>query len=139
MKYDMSNEPKPKLRKLLPKGWRQFTIIACKEAKSKGGNDMFIFTIVDRETGYEEDIYAVATQGKRWFLKSILTAVGCVGGADGCYEWEIEDVINQTFMGLVEHEPNSYINREGITVDTVQHRITDVKEVEEVEWDADKK
>lgn len=143
-KYDMSNEPKPKIKKLLPVGWREFSIINCKEAKSKSGNDMFIFSIQDVATGYEEDIYAIATPGKRWFLKSLLSGAGCVAAADGVYEWDLDDVIGHNFMGLVEHEPNSYINRDGEKVETTQHRISDIKAVdkinpEEIAWDDEKK
>lgn len=124
---NMNEEQKPKRKKLLPQGWRLFTIIDCKEAKSKSGNDMFIFTVRDKETAYEEDIYAIATPKKRWFLKAVLDAVGCEGGQDGNYNWDIPDVLNRDFYGLVEHEPNEYINREGETVKAVQHRIVDVR------------
>ena len=113
---NMTNEKAPKRKKLLPEGWRKFTIINCVPSKSKSGNDMFIFTIRDRETAYEEDIYAIATEGKRWFLKNLLTAVGCAAGQDGVYAWDIPEVLNKDFLGLVEHEPNEYINREGETI-----------------------
>ena len=126
---NMSNEPKPKVKKLLDKGWRTFLIVAGKESISKAGNPMIIFTIRDKETGYEEEIYPIATEGKRWFLKSILSAVGCKGGEDGFYNWEIDDVINHEFLGLVEHEPNEWINREGKTIYSTQHKITDAKEI----------
>ena len=132
--HDMSKETVPKRKKLLPEGWRQFTILDCKETTSKAGNEMFVFTIRDTETGYEEDIYAVATPKKRWFLKTILSAVGCEGGEDGVYNWDIPQVINKEFQGLVEHERNDYINRDGETVKGVQHRITEVKSVEDVSW-----
>ena len=125
---DMKDEKPPKIRKLLPEGWRRFLIVSGKEEVSKGGNEMIVFTIRDQETGYEEPIYAVSKPGKRWFLKQILTSVGCQAGQDGVYNWEMEDVVNNEFLGLVEHEPNEYINREGDKVTTTQHRITDVKE-----------
>jgi len=127
----MSREKAPKRKKLLPEGWRTFTILDCKEAKSKSGNDMFIFSIKDCLTGYEEDIYAIATQGKRWFLKTILDAVGCSASQDGVYDWDTDEVMNKEFSGLVEHEPNKYINREGETVETTQHKIVEVKEATE--------
>lgn len=131
---DMKGEKAPKRKKLLPEGWRKFSILDCKESTSKGGNQMFVFTIQDCDTGYEEDIYAVATQGKRWFLKTILSAVGCQAGEDGVYDWEIGQVINKEFMGLVEHEDNEYVNREGETIKGKQHRITEVKAEEVASW-----
>lgn len=137
--HDMSDEPKPKIKRLLPEGWRKFLITAGREETSKGGNPMIIFGVKDIETGYEEDIYAITTKGKRWFLKQILSAVGCVGGEDGMYEWDIKDVVNHEIMGLVVHEPNEYINREGTTIKTTQHKIAEVKEAEVVAWDEGQK
>jgi hypothetical protein len=130
---NMKDEKAPRRKKLLSEGWRRFTIVDCKETKSKGGNDMFVFTIVDCETSYQEDIYAVNVEGKRWFLKTILSACGIEEDKDGNFDWDIPQLINKEFMGLVEHEPNEYINRSGETVKETQHRITEVKSVEEVE------
>jgi len=129
MKHNMSDEKKPNRKKLLPEGWRIFSIVNGKEATSKSGNAMIIFTIQDGLTGYQEDIYAVAEPKKRWFLKSILAAVGCEASQDGVYDWEFAQVINKEFEGLVEHEPNDFINREGETIKTTQHRIVDVGQV----------
>jgi hypothetical protein len=133
MKYDMSKEKAPKRKKLLPEGWRKFSILDCKSSTSKQGNAMFIFPIKDCETGYEEDIYAVAEEGKRWFLKSILDSIGITPDKKGVYDWEIGQLINKEFMGLVEHEPNEFINRDGETIKTTQHKIVEAKSVEEVE------
>ncbi len=137
MAYSMSmaEEKKPKRKVLLPEGWRRFTIVACVEKTSKKGNPMFVFTFHDIETGYDDDVFAIAEQGKRWFLKAILTAVECPAGKDGMYEWDIPMVLNKDIMGLVEHEENTYINREGNEVSGIQHRITDVKEAEVIKND----
>ena len=125
--HDMNDESKPNIKKLLDKGWRKFTITNCEEAISKGGNEMFIMTFTDEETGYEDTIYAISVKGKRWFLKSILIACNIEAGQDGVYDWDIKDIINVEIAGLVEHEPNEYINRQGDTVKTTQHRIAEVK------------
>lgn len=130
---NMSNEKAPKRKKLLPEGWRKFTITDGKSTTSKGGNPMYVFSIQDCETGYEEDIYAVNVEGKRWFLKSLLEAIGFIADKDGCFDWELNQTVNKEFMGLVEHEPNEYINRSGETVKETQHRVTEVKSVEELE------
>jgi hypothetical protein len=129
-KHDMRDEKPPK--RLLAEGWREFTILTCREEKSKQGNDMFVFGVQDDKTGYQEDVYAVSTPKKRWFLKQILAAVGCNGSADGVYEWDIPDVINKRFLGYVEHSPNEFINRAGETIRTTQHKITDAKPIEEL-------
>jgi len=135
MKHDMSQE-KPIIRKrLLEEGWHIFEIVGCEPSMSKSGNEMFIFDLKDEETQYVDKLYAVATQGKRWMLKTILTACGVPAGQDGVYDWEITQVIGKKIQGLVEHEDNEWINRDGETVKTKQHRIVEIKAPEEVAWD----
>lgn len=125
-RHDMSNEKAPKKKILLPEGMHHFKILSVKQATSKSGNEMFIFTIKHMETGYEEDIYAVATEGKRYFLKQILHACG-IDEVCGVYDWDETNVVNKDIFGIVGHEPNEYINRSGETVKTMQHKIVDVK------------
>lgn len=122
---NLGGETPPKKKKLLPEGWRDFKIMACKQAVSKSGNEMFVFHVVDKETGYDEDVYAVSVEGKAWFLKRILEACDAPHNADGVFDWDISNVINKEVQGLVEHEPNEYINRSGETVKEIQHRIVD--------------
>jgi hypothetical protein len=135
---DMNGEKAPKRKRLLPEGWRDFTIVGCHPEKSKAGNDMFVFSVTDELTGYTEDIYAIATPGKRWYLKMILAACDCSASSDGVYNWDIPDVINKRISGLVEHEPNNYIDRDGVTQNGIQHRIVEIKKRElneaEEEW-----
>ena len=139
---DMTEERKPPRRRLLPEGWRKFKIVNCSnEELSKKGNKQYIVRIRDHETGYEEDLYAVAEPKKRWFLKELLDACS-VPCESGVYTFEKplpELLIGYDIMGLVQHEPNEYINRDNVKVTTTQHRIVEVSAVEntneEVEWD----
>lgn len=126
-KMDMSGEKEK--GKLLPEGWREFEILECSEETSKAGNEMFKFKIIDIELQQEEEIYAIATQGKRWFLKQILTACGVEAGQDGVYEWDIPDVLTKTIMGKVEHQQETWIDREGKSRTTPKHKIVEVKAV----------
>lgn len=125
-KHDMSDESEKKT--LLPEGQRKFQIVDCKEAVSKSGNDMFIFTFKDVLLGQEEEVYAVAVKGKRWFLKSVLAACGVGAAEDGVYEWDIPDVMNKTVLGIVIHFDEEWINREGNKVKSKKHKITDITE-----------
>ena len=122
-KHGMKNEKPPK--RLLEKGWRNFKVIACNESESKGGNPMFVINLLDEETSYVDTIYAISTEGKRWVLKNLLTACGVEAGQDGVYEWDIADILDKDVKGLVDHEPNKYINRNGDEVETIQHRIVE--------------
>jgi len=128
---DMSKESEKK--KLLPEGWREFEILDCKEQVSKQGNDMFKFTFIDVETEQEEEVYAVATQGKRWFLKQVLIACGVAAGQDGIYEWDISNVLGKVVLGYVSHQEEEWINRENKTVKSMKSKITEVAEKGDVQ------
>lgn len=135
---DMSKEQTPKIKRLLPEGWRRFKIISGKEQQSKKGNNMIVLEVEDFNTGYREDWYCVSVQGKRWFLKQVLMACGLPAGQDGVYEWNLHDIYDKEVAGLVVHEPNEYINREGETIKTTQHRVQEVKKVDDVlEWNGE--
>jgi len=132
---NMNEEKEPKLKILLPKGWQKFIIKKCYESKSKAGNVMFIFDVLHVKSNslLIDEIYAVATPGKRWFLKSILSVCGISASEDGNYSWDIPDVIDKEFMGFVEHEDNQYYNREGTLVQEKVSRIIRIKSVGEIE------
>lgn len=128
---DNMNDEKPTQRKkLLPMGWRIFKFKGGKETTSKSGNSMFVMDIEDNETGYVDVIYLVRTPGKRWVLKCVLDAFGIKRKSDGTYDYDIPDLLNKDICGLVEHEPNEFINRQGETVKTTQHKIVDFKKFE---------
>ena len=122
---DMSRERPP--RPILPEGWRKFVIINVEETQSQAGNDMFIVSCQDKETEGILSVYCVATQGKRWLLKSLLTAAGIEGGKDGIYEWNTSDLMEIEVMGKVKTEDEEWINREGETVTTPKSKIVDFK------------
>ena len=135
---DMNNEQRPKIKKLLDAGWRKFKIISGREQISKQRNEMIVLEVEDVKTGYREDWYCVSVKGRRWFLKSILSACGISAGQDGVYEWYMHDIYDKEVAGLVVHEPNEYINRDGNTVKTTQHRVQEVKKVDDVlEWNGE--
>jgi len=131
----MNQEKAPSKRKLLPEGNRGFEVVSCEPSVSKSGNDMFIVELKDIETQYIDKVYLVATQGKRWALKQLLTSCGVPAGKDGVYDWSTSDILGKEVNGEVEHEDNEYINREGVTIKGKQHRIVSFTERE---WDADK-
>lgn len=137
MKTDMSGEQAPTRKKLLPEGEREFIIKSCEPSLSKSGNDMFIIELEDVETKYIDKIYPLAVPKKRWFLKTILAACNIPASENGVYDWEIKDILEKHIIGVVEHEDNEWINRQGETVITKQHKIVEVKPCEEVEWDRD--
>ena len=122
----MSNEKAPST--LLPEGWRNFKVKNVEEKTSKGGNEMLVFTLQDSEFDSCDDVYAIMTQGKRWFLKGILKACG-VEVLDGdVYKFELGDLMGKYIEGRVEHYPDKYTNREGLEVEKIKHKIADFKE-----------
>lgn len=106
--------------------------MGCIDGVSKAGNAKVIVTIRDVETDYEEELHLVAEPKKRWFLKNLLDACGVSAAENGVYNWSHKDIIGQKVSGLVEHEPNEWINREGETVKGTQHRFVEFKQVA---WD----
>ena len=127
--HDMSRESN---RGLLPEGWRKFKIVKCEKAVSKAGNEMFIFNLQDAITKKVEQVYAIATQGKRWFLKSLLAACDIPASQDGIYEWDVEDVLDQDIMGKVEHIDERWINREGEKITSTKGKITEIDKAGEI-------
>lgn len=127
---DMSKEKAPNIKKLLPQGWRLFEIVDCIPEKSKSGNDMFVFKLLDIKLDYIDTFYAIATEGKRWNLKSILSCCGVEPDNEGKYNWNFNDVMNKKVYGLVEHEPNNYFDRSGNEVKGTQHKISKFQKVD---------
>jgi hypothetical protein len=126
-KDDLSKETAPKRRTLLPVGWRQFKITFGEEKTSKAGNKMFVLTCQDEETKYPEDVYVVLTPGKRWILKQLLEALGIEVNKNGEFVYELSDLLNKDVLGEVIHEDNTWINRQGESVTTKQHKIVGFK------------
>lgn len=122
--YEMNMSGEKEMGMLLPKGWRNFEILTCVEDLSKAGNKMFKIEIADVETGNRENIYPIATQGKRWYLKQLLTACSIAAGQDGVYKWDIADIIGKIVYGQVAHYEDEWINRENQKVVTTKHKIT---------------
>lgn len=138
MEYIMNmDDEKPTTRKrLLPEGWSKFRINSIQDKVSKSGNEMIIVNITHLKTSYSEDIFLVTVPKKRWLLKKLLESVGITRSDDGNYKWTKDELIGKEFAGLVEHEDNEYINREGVTVKAKQHRINDFDSVDnQIQWD----
>lgn len=129
MSYRMDFSDEPDKKKLLPEGWRRFQITQCIESISKAGNQMFQFKLKDIETEQVEEVFAIATQGKRWFLKSILKACDVKAGQDGIYEWDIENVLDKIIAGRVQHINESWINREGESIAAKKAKIVEIDSV----------
>ena len=127
-KHDMKSEKPPK--QVLPEGWRNFKIADVQETVSKAGNEMFIVSLADEETGGNIEVYCVATPGKRWMLKSLLTAAGVKAGEDGVYDWEIDQVIDKVVSGKVKNEDEEWIDREGEKRVTTKSKIEEFKTAE---------
>jgi hypothetical protein len=59
-----------------------------------------------------------------------LSGCGVEENESGVFEWEELDVVGQTFRGLVEHEPNDWIDRDGKEHKDKQHRIVEISSLE---------
>jgi len=123
--HDMRKETAPKV--CLPIGWRRFKIDGGEEMTSKKGNPMFKFTFYDLMTQTNHEVYAVSTEGKRWFLKMVLGACNCPASENGVYDWDMIDIVNQIVQGRIEHEPNDWIDRSGTAHNDKQSKVVEVR------------
>ena len=115
-KYKMDMSGEKGRAALLPEGWHDFQVKKVIESISKQKNEMFIITIMDLETFQDQDVYAVSTPGKRWFLKMFLAALNIPASEDGVYEWDISDVEGLNISGRIQHvQDDPWIDREGKT------------------------
>lgn len=111
---DMSGEKKSIRNDVLAEGCgKSLRIISCEESISKNGNEQFVFEFQEVSTGKVKTIYAISTQGKRWKLKSILTACGVSAGQDGVYQWEVNDVLSKIILADVVNNEEDFTNRKG--------------------------
>lgn len=121
-KHDMSNESS---NVMLPKGWRDFEITGCTEETSKSsGNPMFVFVLTDLELQEAVKVYAVAVEGKRWFLKQILQACNILVDENGVMDWDIPDLLGKKIKGYVEHVMEKWINKDNKEVDSEKWKIS---------------
>jgi len=111
-KHDMTKESDPAVQ--LPAGWAEYIVSNCTEEVSKKGNDMFKVTLMLAvDNSITGDVYAIAEQGKRWFLKQLLHACEVPAAADGVYDWDIADVIDKHVMAQGVPKEEKWIDREG--------------------------
>jgi len=108
---DMKGEKKPS--GIIPEGLRTVRVTEMKEEHSKKGNLMFVTDFEDKETQSTMRAYLIAEKGKRWLLKSLLSACGIAEDVEGVMDWDIPDVINKVVVGQVVHFEEPWINREG--------------------------
>ena len=133
-KHDMTKETDPSVQ--MPVGWHEYVVAGCREATSKAGNDMFIITLVlHKDSSISGDVYAIAEQGKRWFLKQLLTACQVAAGKDGVYEWDTDDVIGKHVLAQGISRDEKWIDREGNERVTARTKIAGFKAIgEEVQF-----
>lgn len=120
---DMSQERKPST--LFPSGQRAIRVLEMMETKSKAGNKMFQTVIEDIKTKATMTCFLVAEPKKRWMLKSLLQACQLPAGENGVYNWDVVDVIGKSVIASVQHKPEEWINREGVTVTTDKANVTE--------------
>jgi hypothetical protein len=125
---DMTQETEP--NKVFTEGWHDWEVVKVEEETSKAGNQMFKISLVLADKPAEGTVvYAVAEQGKRWFLKQLLIACDCPAGEDGVYDWSEEDVEDHTVSGRVENAKETWIDREGKTRETLKSKIVEFRKM----------
>ncbi len=117
-----------KMRTLVNEGWHDFEIVKIKEETSKAGNQMFIASVALADNPQQGlDVYLVAEEGKRWFLKQLLIACGIEPDVEDNFSWDIPDVEGKTVQGRIEHVNEEWIDREGKTRNTPKAKLVEFK------------
>ena len=126
---DMTQETEP--NKVFEEGWHDWEVVKVEEQTSQAGNQMFKISLALADKPSEGTVvYAVAEQGKRWFLKQLLKACDCAAGEDGVYDWSEEDVEGQTVSGRIENAKEIWVDREGKTRETLKSKIVEFRKLE---------
>jgi hypothetical protein len=127
-KHDMSREKEP--NKVLDPGWYDWEIVKVEEKTSKSGNQMFVVSIAlsaDPQTGM--DVYCVAEEGKRWFLKQLLKASEVPILEDGSFDWSEEDLEGKNIQGRVENNQETWIDRQGAERTTTKSKVVEFRKM----------
>jgi hypothetical protein len=128
--HDMSQESE-KQNFSLEEGWHKFEISKVENKLSKAGNDMFVIGLaLDSNAGIGTEVYMIAEQGKRWFLKQLLKACDCPASEDGVYEWDEDDIIGKTVEGRVENVQEEWIDRKGNARTTEKSKVVEFRKIQ---------
>ena len=131
-KYSMDmSEESEKNNFSLEDGWYKFEIAKVEEKLSKAGNQMFVVGIaLDANAGIGTEVYMIAEQGKRWFLKQLLKACDCPASEDGVYEWEEEDILGKIVEGRVENVDEEWIDRNNRLRTTKKSKVVEFRKIQ---------
>lgn len=127
-RYNMNMKGEKEPNRVLDPGWYDWEIVSVEEQTSKQGNQMFKVAIAlatDPQIGM--DVYAVAEEGKRWFLKQLLNACECTKDEDGNYDWSEEDLVGKNVQGRVENNQETWIDRQGAERTTTKSKVVEFR------------
>jgi len=112
--FDMSNEQEAGAQEVFNEGWHDFEIVTMDEMTSKQGNPMFkIHLVLAEDASKGIIVYAISTEGKRWFLKQLLNACACEAGQDGIYDFDTNEIVGHTVSGRIENSQENWKDRTG--------------------------
>lgn len=123
---DMTQETEP--NKVFDEGWHSWEIVKIEEQTSKQGNQMFKISLALADNPQEGlTVYAVAEQGKRWFLKQLLKACDCSLDESGNFDWSEEDLEGKTIDGRVENAKETWIDRDNKERETLKSKVVEFR------------
>jgi hypothetical protein len=115
----------------LDEGWHRFEVAKVENKISKAGNEMFVVNIaLDTDASIGTEVYMIAEQGKRWFLKQLLKACDCPASEDGVYDWSEEDILGKIVEGRVENVKEEWIDRKGNPKVTEKSKVVEFRKIQ---------
>ena len=129
-KYTMNMSGEKEPNKVLDPGWYDWEIVKVEEKTSKSGNQMFVVSVaLAQDPGTGQDVYCVAEEGKRWFLKQLLKACEVPVLEDGSFDWSEEDLIGKNVQGRVENNQETWIDRQGAERTTTKSKVVEFRKM----------
>lgn len=126
--HNMNGEKEP--NKVLDPGWYDWEIVKVDPQRSKQGNNMFVISIaLAQDPGTGQDVYCVAEEGKRWFLKQLLKACEVPTLEDGSFNWSEEDLIGKNIQGRVENNQETWTDRENKERITTKSKVVEFRKM----------
>jgi len=120
MDYDLSGEG---VSVQLPDGWHLVRVVNVAVETSKNGNEMYVITTEEPQTGSVDKTYAITTKGKAWVFRSFLSACGFKKDELGIYK----DITPEACIGISveaqnKTEPNEFTRRDGTVVNEMRNK-----------------
>ena len=117
---------------LLPEGWHTLYVVDITIETSSKGNEMWVITTEEFESGSVDKTYAVTNKKTGWVFSSFLKACGYKRNAQGIYkDIEPENCIGRSVEGQNKVEENEFTRRDGEIIKEMRNKFVTFRAAKE--------